>query len=215
MAADDGITVKTVVANDDVPSAPKHERNKRRGVAGEVLMWKVGGAKAAQGADLDQVIAASQKAIDNSRSIGIGLSGCTIPDVGHPNFKVEEGKMEVGIGHHGEPGLEVVDLETAGQMAQRMVNIILPDLPFTSGDEVVVLLSGLGSTPYMEQYILFNEVYTLLEKENLKIHRAYVGNYFTSLEMAGVTLTLLKLDVELKHCIDIEVDCMGLTQFGR
>jgi dihydroxyacetone kinase-like protein len=143
------------------------------------------------------------------------LSACTIPEVGHPNFSVEAGKMEVGIGHHGEPGLEVVDLETASQMAQRMVKIILPDLPFNAGDEVVVLLSGLGSTPYMEQYILFNDVATLLEQENLKIHLAYVGNYFTSLEMAGVTLTLLKLDDELKQCIDMEVDCMGLTQFGR
>lgn len=215
MAADDGITVKTVIANDDVPSAPKTEREKRRGVAGEILMWKVGGAKAAQGADLDAVIGAAQKAIDNTRSIGIGLSACTIPEVGHPNFNVEIGKMEVGIGHHGEPGLEVVDLETADKMAQRMVNIILPDLPFNSGDEVVVLISGLGSTPYMEQYILFNEVYTLLEKEKLKIHRAYVGNYFTSLEMAGITLTLLKLDEELKKYIDLEVDCLGLTQFGR
>jgi len=215
LASDDGITVKTVVANDDVPSAPKSEIEKRRGVAGEILMWKVGGAKAAQGATLDEVIAAAQKAIDNTRSMGIGLSGCTIPEVGHPNFSVEEGKMEVGIGHHGEPGLEIVDLETASQMAQRMIDIILPDLPFNAGDEVVVLLSGLGSTPYMEQYILFNDVHALLEKANLKIHRSYVGNYFTSLEMAGVTLTILKLDDELKTCIDMEIDCMGLTQFGR
>jgi len=215
MASDDGITVKTVVANDDVPSAPKSEIEKRRGVAGEILMWKVGGAKAAQGGTLDDVIAVAQKAIDNTRSMGIGLSGCTIPEVGHPNFSVEEGKMEVGIGHHGEPGLEVVDLETSSQMEQRMINIILPDLPFNAGDEVVVLLSGLGSTPYMEQYILFNDVHNLLEQANLKIHRSYVGNYFTSLEMTGVTLTLLKLDDELKTCIDMEIDCMGLTQFGR
>ncbi len=215
MAADDDIMVKTVVANDDVPSAPLTEREKRRGVAGEILMWKIGGAIAAQGADLDTVINTAQKAIDNTRSIGIGLSPCTIPEVGHPNFTVEDGKMEVGIGHHGEPGLEVVDLETAEQMAKRMVDIVLPDLPFAAHDEVVVLVSGLGSTPYMEQYILFNNVVALLESENINIHRSYVGNYFTSLEMAGVTLTLLKLDDELKACIDMEVDCMGLTQFGR
>ena len=117
-AEEDGITVKTVVANDDVPSAPLDQKEKRRGVAGEVLMWKVGGAKAACGADLDEVIAAARKAIDNTRSIGIGLSPCTIPAVGTPNFLIEEGKMEVGIGHHGEPGIMVADLETASAMAK-------------------------------------------------------------------------------------------------
>lgn len=180
MAAEDGLTVKTVVANDDTPSASGDEREKRRGVAGEILMWKVGGAKAALGADLDTVIATAQRAIDNTRSVGIGLSPCTIPEVGHPNFTVEAGKMEVGIGHHGEPGLEVVDLETADLMAKRMVDIILPDLPFNPGDEVVVLISGLGATPYMEQYILFNSVSALLENKSIRIYRSYVGNYFTS-----------------------------------
>ena len=120
-AEDEGIEVKKVVANDDVPSAPADEREKRRGVAGEILMWKVGGAKAAMGGSLEEVIAAARKAIDNTRSIGVGLSGCTIPEVGHPNFSVDDGKMEVGIGHHGEPGIEVADLETSGQVARRMV----------------------------------------------------------------------------------------------
>ena len=115
MAEEEGIEVRTVVANDDVPSAPEDQREKRRGVAGEILMWKVGGAKAAMGASLDEVIAEAQKAIDNTRSMGIGLTPCTIPEVGHPNFTIEDGKMEVGIGHHGEPGLEVVPLETAGR----------------------------------------------------------------------------------------------------
>lgn len=215
LASDDGIEVKTVLANDDVPSAPKDQRSKRRGVAGEVLMWKVGGAKAAMGASLDQVIAAAQKAIDNTRSMGIGLSGCTIPAVGHPNFKVDPGKMEVGIGHHGEPGLEVVPLESADKMAARMVDIILPDLPFRSGDEVIVLLSGLGATPLLELYILYNEVERLLGKKGITIYRPYVGNYFTSLEMAGVTLTVMKLDAELKSCMDYEADSMGFRQFPK
>lgn len=214
MAEDDDIEVKTVVANDDVPSAPADEIAKRRGVAGEILMWKVGGAKAAMGGSLDEVIAAAQKAIDNTRSMGIGLSPCTIPEVGHPNFKIEEGTMEIGIGHHGEPGLEVVPLETAAQMAKRMTDIILPDLPFEKGDEVVVLVSGLGSTPLMELYIFFNEVSELLGKAGIRIYRPYVGNYFTSLEMSGVTLTLMKLDDELKQCIDLEAECVGLRQFA-
>jgi len=215
MAADDGIEGKTVVANDDVPSAPRDQREKRRGVAGEVLMWKIGGAKAAMGASLSEVIRVAQKAIDNTRSMGIGLSPCTIPEVGHPNFTIEPGKMEVGIGHHGEPGLEVAALVSSGEMAQRMLDIILPDLPFKAGEEVVVLISGLGSTPLMEQFILYNDIRKILAKKELRPYRSYLGNYFTSLEMAGVTLTVLKLDEELKECIDYECDCMGLRQFGR
>ncbi|MCI8464650.1 MAG: dihydroxyacetone kinase subunit DhaK [Lachnospiraceae bacterium] len=211
-AKKEGITVKTVVANDDCASAPKTELEKRRGVAGEVLMWKVGGAKAAMGADLDGVIAAAQKAIDNTRSVGIGTAPCTIPAVGHPNFTIEDGTMEVGIGHHGEPGIKVEPLKTADEMAAEMVNIILPDLPFASGDEVVVLLSGLGATPVMEQYIVYNKVEELLAEKGIKVYKAYVGNYFTSLEMMGVTLTVMKLDDELKECIDMPADSVGLKQ---
>jgi len=215
LAKEEDIEVRTVVANDDVPSAPKDQRAKRRGVAGEILMWKVGGAKAAMGASLDEVVSEAQKAIDNARSMGIGLAPCTIPEVGHPNFAIEDGTMEVGIGHHGEPGLEVVQLETALQIGQRMTDIILPDLPFQPDDEVVVLISGLGSTPLMELYILYNEVARILGEKQIKIYRSYVGNFFTSLEMAGVTLTLMKLDGGLKACIDYEAESVGFCQFGR
>jgi dihydroxyacetone kinase-like protein len=214
-AADEGIEVKKVVANDDVPSAPASERENRRGVAGEILMWKVGGAKAAMGGSLDEVIAAAEKAINQTRSIGVGLSACTIPEVGHPNFNVEPGKMEVGIGHHGEPGIEIADLETASRVARRMCNVVLPDLPFRKGDETVLLVSGLGSTPVMELYILYREVFRILEEQGIGIYHSYVGNYFTSLEMAGATLTLMKLDEELKECIDFEADSVGLRQFQR
>lgn len=215
MAAKDGIEVKTVVANDDVPSAPKTEREKRRGVAGEVLMWKVGGAKAALGGSLDEVIAAAQKAIDNTRSIGVGLTPCTIPAVGHPNFSIEAGKMELGIGHHGEPGIEVTDLKPADEVAAMMVDTVLPDLPFASGDEVVVLISGLGATPVMELYIVYNKVAELLADKGIAVYKPYVGNFFTSLEMMGVTLTIMKLDAELKTLIDLDADSMGITQFKR
>jgi dihydroxyacetone kinase-like protein len=214
LAKEEGIEVRTVVANDDVPSAPKDQQAKRRGVAGEILMWKVGGAKAAMGASLDEVVSEAQKAIDNTRSMGIGLAPCTIPEVGHPNFAIEDGTMEVGIGHHGEPGLEVVQLETALQIGRRMTDIILPDLPFQRDDEVVVLISGLGSTPLMELYILYNEVARILGEKQIKIYRSYVGNFFTSLEMAGVTLTLMKLDGGLKECIDYEAESVGFCQFG-
>lgn len=212
MAQKKGLTVKTVVANDDVASAPKDQREKRRGVAGEIFMWKVGGAKAAAGGNLDEVIAAAQKAIDNCRSVGIGLTPCTLPAVGHPNFEIKPGTMEVGIGHHGEPGIEVCPLESAAEMAKRMVDIVLPDYPFQSGDEVAVLVSGLGATPVMELYVLYGEIEKLLKERGIQIHRAYVGNYFTSLDMMGATLTVMKLDEELKQLVDAPAYTMGLKQ---
>lgn len=212
MAKKEGIEVRTVIANDDVASAPKDQSDKRRGVAGEVLMWKVGGAKAATGASLSEVAAAAQKAIDSTRSVGIGLTPCTLPAVGHPNFEIKEGTMEVGIGHHGEPGIEVCELETAAQMAKRMVEVILPDYPFVEGDEVVVLVSGLGATPVMELYVLYDEIDRLLADRGVKIHCSYVGNYFTSLEMMGATLTMMKLDEELKELVDMSCYSVGLKQ---
>lgn len=212
-AEDDGILVGKVVANDDVPSAPSSDRSRRRGVAGEILMWKVGGAKAAMGGSLEEVLAVAQKAIDNTRSMGVGLNPCILPEVGHPNFTIEPGTMEIGIGHHGEPGIEVAPLESAEQIARRMCDVILPDLPFKSGDEVVVLVSGLGSTPLMEQYILYGEVEKILESKGIKVHKSLVGNYFTSLEMAGATLSVMRLDDELKECFDYEADAVSFKQF--
>ena len=214
MAKKEGLKVKTVVANDDVASAPKEQLEKRRGVAGEILMWKCGGARAAKGGTLDEVIASAQKAIDHTRSVGIGLSPCTLPAVGHPNFEIKDGTMEVGIGHHGEPGIEVCDLEPADKMAKRMVDVVLPDLPFEAGDEVVVLVSGLGATPVMELYVLYNEIEKLISAKDIKIYKSYVGNYFTSLEMMGATLTVMKLDDELKELMDLDCTTMGLKQFS-
>lgn len=213
MAKKEGIEIKTVVANDDVPSAPADQREKRRGVAGEIFMWKIGGAKAASGASLDEVVAAAQKAIDNTRSVGIGLTPCTLPAVGHPNFQIAEGTMEVGIGHHGEKGIDVLPIESAAQMAKRMCDIVLPDLPFQAGDEVAVLVSGLGATPVMELYVLYNEIDKILAGRGIKVYRSYVGNYFTSLEMSGATFSAMKLDDELKPLLDLPVETMGLKQF--
>lgn len=215
LADDDDIKVKTVVANDDAASAPLSDRSKRRGVAGEIIMWKVAGAKAELGGSLDEVIAVAQKAIDNTRSVGIGLTSCTIPANGKPNFHIEEGTMEVGIGHHGEPGVKVEPLTNAKMMAQRCTDIVLPDLPFKEGDEVSVLVSGLGSTPVMEEYIFFEEVAEILRKKGIKVVYKLVGNYFTSLDMMGITLTVTKLDEELKQLLSEECCSMGLTQFKK
>ncbi len=212
LAKKEGITVKTVVANDDVASAPKEQREKRRGVAGEILMWKCGGARAALGGTLDEVIATAQKAINHTRSIGIGLTPCTLPAVGHPNFHIPDGMMEVGIGHHGEPGTEVVELESANGMAKRMVQAILNDYAFGKNSEAVVLLSGLGATPLMELYVLYGEIEKLLAEHEISVYRSYVGNYFTSLDMMGATLTVMELDDELKKMIDLSVDSAGLKQ---
>jgi dihydroxyacetone kinase-like protein len=214
LAAAEGIRVATVVANDDVASAAPEESNRRRGVAGEILMWKVAGARAAAGASLEEVVVTASRAMANTRSIGIGLTSCTIPAVGTPNFLIEPGKMEVGIGHHGEPGVSVEDLRPARDIASRMVDMVLGDLPFGSGDEVAVLVSGLGATTLMEQYILYGDVTELLDRAGIGVHRAYVGNYFTSLEMMGVTLTLMRLDDELRSLIDTDVDSAGWRQFG-
>ncbi|HEY0121071.1 MAG TPA: dihydroxyacetone kinase subunit DhaK [Rhizobium sp.] len=210
LAAKDGIEVATVVANDDVCSAPPEEREKRRGVAGEIFMWKIGSAKASKGASLEEVRAISQKAIDNCRSVGIGLGPCTLPAVGHPNFKIEPGTMEVGIGHHGEPGVRVEPLKTAEEIARTMSQIVLDDHNLAAGTEVAVLVSGLGATPVNELYILNDTIETQITARGLKIYKTYVGNYFTSLEMVGATLTVLALDDEMKELLDVEVHCTTL-----
>lgn len=212
MAADDGITVKSVIANDDVPSAPKGKEQDRRGVAGEILMWKIGGARAEMGGSLDEVIAAARKAIDNTRSMGVGLSPCIIPAVGKPNFFLGENEMEVGIGHHGEPGIEKMDIRSADEVARMCMDIILPDLPFSGGDEVCVLMSGLGSTPLMEMYIMYRKIDAILKDEKISVYKSYIGNLFTSLEMAGVTVTVMKLDEELKTLLDHPADAVHFKQ---
>lgn len=214
MARREGIVVRCVVANDDVASAPVGQEDKRRGVAGEILMWKAGAAKADMGGSLDEVIAIAQKAINSTRSIGIGLSACIIPAVGKANFKIESGHMEVGIGHHGEPGIDVRATVSAKEMAQMMLAAILPDLPFTSGDRVAVLVSGLGATPLMEQYILYGEIASILVAKGIEISFNQVGNLFTSLEMMGVTLTLMKLDDELLACMKHPCNAAGMQIQG-
>jgi len=205
MVAKEGIEVATVVANDDVCSAPATERDKRRGVAGEIFMWKIGGAKAAQGATLAEVQTAAQKAIDACRSVGIGLGPCTLPAVGHPNFVIEPGTMEVGIGHHGEPGTRVEPMKSANAVADDMLKIVMDDHGLTAGSEVAVLVSGLGATSVNELYVLYDRIDTGLMGMGVTVHRAFVGNYFTSLEMVGATLTVMALDDELKTLLD--TDC--------
>lgn len=210
LAAKEGIEIATVVANDDVCSASPEEREKRRGVAGEIFMWKCGAARAAEGASLEEVRATAQKAIDNCRSIGVGLGPCTLPSVGHPNFTIEPGTMEVGIGHHGEPGVRVEPLKSARDVAEEMAKIVLDDHQLAAGAEVAVIVSGLGATPLNELYILHDTIESEIAGRGLKIHKVYIGNYFTSLEMVGATLTVMALDDELKRLLDVDVQCPAM-----
>ena len=213
MAAKDNITVKTVVSNDDVASAPAHKKEKRRGISGEVFMWKIGGAAAAKGMSLDEVIAVSQKAVDNTRSFGVGLSSCIIPLTGRPNYSIEEGTMEVGVGHHGDPSLDVCKLKPASGTADIMLDATLCELRPEKSDELVVMISGLGATTLMEQYILYDRIHDRLVEQGIKIYRSFVGDFFTSLDMMGASLTLMKLDSELKELLDYPADGISFKRF--
>ena len=215
MAEDDDIEVKIVVANDDVASAPKENREKRRGVAGEIFMCKCAGAKAAMGGTLDEVIAAAQKAIDNCHSVGVGLSPCSLPAAGKPNFQIEEGTAEFGIGHHGEPGVEVCRLGTAKEIAEKMTKLVMDDISDKGNGELAVLVSGLGSTPVMELYVLYQEVEKILESNGFKVVFPLVGNYFTSLDMKGATVTLCQVDDEMKEYLNMEIDTVAWKQFQK
>jgi dihydroxyacetone kinase-like protein len=200
LAAKDGITVKTVIAKDDVAIA---EKQKRRGLAGEILMWKCGGAAASLGYSLDEVIRLAHKAITATRSIGVGLSSCIIPAVGRPNYIIEEGTMEIGIGHHGAASFDTCKLKTADATAEIMINAILADMPLKAGQEVAVMISGMGNTTMIELNIIFSKIYDILQSHKIKIYHSGIGNYFTSLDMMGATVTVMKLDDELKRMMDV------------
>lgn len=212
MAEDEGVEVKCVIANDDISSAPKDQKEKRHGIAGGVFMWKVAGAKAAQGASLDEVIHCAQKAVNNTRSICVGLAPCTIPAVGSPNFTIEEGKMEFGIGHHGEPGMHIEDLPTAKVIANKMTAAIIEDLELTNSDEVALIVSGLGATPVMELYVLYDGIENMLSEKGIHVYRPYIGDYVTSLDMNGAALTIMKVDDELKELLDYSAESPGISK---
>lgn len=210
MAEDEDIEVKYVVATDDIASAPKENKEKRHGIAGGPLMWKIGGAKAAKGGTLDEVIEVAQKVVDNTRSICVGLSPCVIPAVGKPNFSIEEGTMEFGVGHHGETGIKIEELKPAKEIANEIANAVIKDLDCSENSELVVILSGLGSTPIMELYVLYDEIENVISQYGHKVHKALVGNYVTSLDMNGAALTVMALDDELKELFDTPSNSPGL-----
>lgn len=212
LAEAEGIPVETVVVNDDVASSPKERMDNRRGVAGEVILWKIAGALAEEGADLQKLKEVGERAVFNTRSMGVAHTPCVLPTTGKPSFEIGEDEMEIGVGHHGEPGIQRTKMMAADEVSELLTLKVIEDLPFKSGDEVVVMINGLGSTSLLEMYICFRKVNQILADHNIKVHRTYVGEFFTSLEMGGFSVTLTKLDDELKRLIDAPCDGVHFIQ---
>lgn len=212
MAGMEDISVQTVLVKDDVVSAPPTEAHRRRGVAGMVFAFKVAGAKADQGGSQDEVVAVAQKALDNIRSMGVALSPCTVPMAGKPTFTIAEDEMEIGMGIHGEPGMKREKLQSADQIAERMTLAILEDLQPHRGDCLAVMVNSLGATPREELYILYRRVHGLLMGRGLSVYRTYIGEFATSMEMAGASLTLFRLDDELAALLDAPAHTPFFTQ---
>ena len=192
---EDNIKVNTVIGKDDVST---DDADNRRGVAGIFFIYKVAGAAADQMMDLDEVTRIARKAADNVRTMGVALSPCTIPRVGKPSFELGENEMEIGMGIHGEAGIRRGQLSTANEIVDEMMEPILEDMKLREEDEVAVLINGLGATPLEEQYIAFKRVHTVLTNRKIKIYHVYTGEFATSMEMAGMSISLFKLDDELK-----------------
>jgi len=206
MAKAEGIAVEQVIATDDVGSGPKEKASNRRGVVGEFLAWKIAGAKAESGGSLEECKAIAEKVNNNTRTLGVALSPCTVPAKGTPTFTLAEDEMEYGVGHHGEPGTAKIEMMTADQITEKMTIEVIEDLPFQSGDEVAVLINGLGATPRIELYVCFRKVKQILDEKAIEIGQSYVGEFFTALEMAGFSVTLMKLDSELKSLLEAPAD---------
>ncbi|MBU5442285.1 dihydroxyacetone kinase subunit DhaK [Paenibacillus sp. MSJ-34] len=203
MADAEGIRVESVVATDDAASMPKGRESQRRGVAGLFYLYKLAAAKAEQGAGLDEVKRIAEKANANVRTIGVALSPCILPAVGKASFQIGVGEMEIGMGIHGEPGLFKGEIQSADDIAQQLVSRIFDDLALESGDRVSVLINGLGATPPEELYIIHRKVYHWLGEQGVFVHKSYVGEVATSLEMAGLSVSVLKLDEELGPLLDV------------
>ncbi len=196
------IKTETVLINDDVMSAPAEGAESRRGVAGMVLAYKCAGAAAERGDDLAEVARIAAKAVAATRSAGVGLSPTILPAAGKPTFSLAEGEMEIGIGIHGEPGIHRGPLETADQVADRLLAAILDDLGPEPGSQVVLMINGTGATPLEELYLLYRRAHRILSDRGVLVARPYVGEFATSLEMAGASITVMVLDAELTELID-------------
>jgi phosphoenolpyruvate---glycerone phosphotransferase subunit DhaK len=208
-AAETGIAVETVVVNDDVAVEDSLYTAGRRGVGLTVLLEKLVGAAAEEGRPLSDLVALARAINDSGRSMGMALTSCTVPAVGTPTFELGEGEMELGIGIHGEPGRRRVTLGSARQIAEQLMEPILADLDFSS-TPLIVMLNGMGGTPLIELYLMYGEVAKIMKRAGITVARSLVGNYITSLEMAGCSVTLLRVDQELIRLWDAPVNTAGL-----
>ncbi|MEQ8965086.1 MAG: dihydroxyacetone kinase subunit DhaK [Azospirillaceae bacterium] len=207
MAEMEDIRCTTAILTDDVSSAPPAEKEKRRGVAGMVYAFKIAGAAAEAGKDLDEVTRIAQKTADSCRSVGAALTPCIVPQAGTPTFEIADDEMEMGMGIHGEPGVWRGKLRTADQIAEEMVDKLLEDQPLSKGDKVSPMVNSLGATPPEELYILYRTVKKRLEDAGAEIVMPLVGRYATSMEMAGVSFTFCKLDGELEGLLKAPAEC--------
>jgi len=210
LAAADEIEVRSVIVNDDVAVKDSLYTAGRRGVAGTVLVEKIAGAAAERGDDLSTVATVAEKVIGQVRSMGVALTPCVVPHAGEPSFTLADDEIEIGIGIHGEPGRERIKLEPADAIVDRILGPILDDIPFASGDRVLLFVNGMGGTPQVELYIVFRRAAAVLAERGIEVTRTLVGNFTTSLEMQGMSITVLKLDDELTALWDAPVHTAAL-----
>ncbi|OPZ64903.1 MAG: PTS-dependent dihydroxyacetone kinase, dihydroxyacetone-binding subunit DhaK [Firmicutes bacterium ADurb.Bin506] len=213
IAEGEGARVAKVIVNDDVAVEDSTYTTGRRGIAGTVFVHKIAGAAAERGDDLEAVARVAKKVISNVRSKGVGLSPCTVPAVGKPTFELAEDEMEIGLGIHGEPGVRRGKLIPASEIAADLFGSAAADLGLGLGERIAVLVNGLGATPLMEMYVLAREVALLAAGRGLAVHRIYVKEFMTSLEMAGASISLLRLDDELAELLDAPADTPAFVQF--
>ncbi|MGI8315953.1 dihydroxyacetone kinase subunit DhaK [Halobacillus mangrovi] len=202
LAEAEGINVEKVVVNDDVAVEDSSFTTGRRGVAGTVFVHKLAGAKAQAGGSLSEVKELAEKVIANVRSMGVALSPCIMPTSGEPGFELADDEVEMGVGIHGEPGTEKKKLASANEIAMELTEKVLPELELNHSDEVAVMINGMGATPEMELYVVNCKIQAILSEKGVKVHETFIGEYMTSLEMAGCSLTVLKLNDELKELLD-------------
>lgn len=207
---DDDIIVEKVYVNDDIAVKDSLYTVGRRGVAGTVYVHKIAGAAAEKGLELKEVKAIAEKVIKNVKSIGFALTSCTVPAKGTPTFELSETEIEFGVGIHGEPGTAREEMKTADELAKECVDRLIKDLPFVKGDEIALMINGFGGTPLQELYLFNNSVSKLLSDEGITVYDTMVGNYMTALDMAGASITMLKLDDELKELYNAKVNTVAL-----
>lgn len=212
MAADEGIQTKTVRVWDDVASAPPAKMDERRGIAGDLFIIKIAGGVSAGAKDLDEVYRVTAKARDNTRSMGVALAAGSIPETGEPTFELPQDEIEIGMGLHGEPGVSREKLLPADPLVEKVMGKIIADLPFRQGDEVSLLINDLGSTTMMELLIVNRKVRQMLRDQGITVHDTVIGSYCTCQEMAGFSITMMKLDGELKKYYDMPANSFGFKK---